>query len=156
MSAFDDKDKIAPKINLQPSINKSIFDNIPKKPSKVDFERKAHEVNDRLNSYADRSAELIPLFVKLLDNKELSENKSVMVGDIEKEIIGKLMQLGIDMNEDEYEKEGSGSIGLNVLLMRCLLIQRDKINELDYGMAQLKSEIKSLKAAAIDNKSEKK
>jgi len=152
-----DKSEASPKVSLKTPQTKSMFDGVNKKPAREEVEKQAHEINERLNSYPERSAELIPLFIKLLNSKTLVQNRSALDDEIETDIIKKLMQLGLDMNNDEYQEDmGSGSIGLTVLLMKCLLIQRNKINELEYAFTQLKSEIKSTQQqkpiSALDTK----
>lgn len=148
---------IPPKQQITPKQETpSMFDGTPKKPTKEEFERHAAEVNDRLNSYPERSAELIPLFMKMLNDKTLPENRSILTNNIETEIIGKLMQLGLDMDADELQQNGAGSIGLTVLLMKSFLMQRDKINALEYSLLQIKNELKTLKnIAPLDNKTDK-
>jgi len=146
MPAFEDDDKtVESKVSLKAPKTKSIFDGAPKKPSREEFEKKASEANDRLNSYPERSAELVPLFIKLVNNKTLLQNKTIVDTDIERDIITKLTELALEINDDQLERNGAGAIGLNVLLMKCMLIQRDKINTLEYAVEQLKIEINTLK-----------
>lgn len=145
----------APKTPSMFDGNGNINGNAPK-PNKEAFEQRASQANDRLNSYIERSAELIPLFLKMLNDKTLPENRSILTNDLEKEIIGNMMQLGLDMDADIAEKDGAGSIGLCVLLMKCLLLQRDKMNTIEYNLLQVKNELQTLKISQpIDNKTDK-
>lgn len=149
---FDDAE-IKPKVSVKQQGAKSMFDNAPKKISKQESEKRASEVNDQLNSYTVRAAEVVPQFIKLLDDKTLPANKNVFANDLEKEVITKMVELARDMNVDEYEESESGSVNLIAFLLRCLLIQRDKINGLDYTITQLKSDLKTLLNKPVDNKS---
>ncbi len=88
--------------------------------------------------------ELSLAFKKIMEDKTLAENKNVFASDIEMETLGGLVALGIDMNTDENETEGMGSIGLITLLLRCMLIQRDKINASDFKLHTMSNAIKTL------------
>ncbi len=74
----------------------------------------------------------------------MAENKNIFANEVEMEVIGGLVELGINMNTDENETEGMGSVGLITLLFRCALIQRDKINASDYKLSLLATTVKSL------------
>lgn len=143
----DPKDLRAKQSGLKISNEKSILNTIPRKPSKEEFEKKAAAVNEQLNSYTDRAAELSIQFKKVLEDKTLLQNKTILSTDLEREVIGKLTQLGIDMNTDENEKEGMGGIGLIALLFRSILIQRDKINSLEYANKQLEVRMQEIEKA---------
>lgn len=141
----DDQDN-KPRVGLKAPKNKSIFDGIPKKPSKEEADKKASEANDKLNSYRTRAMELAITYKKLLDDKTLVQNKTLINSEIESEVLSSLAQLAIDMNTDENETEGMGSVGLTSLLLRCMLIQRDKINQSDYELHTLNSKVKNLES----------
>jgi hypothetical protein len=138
------------KTGLKISNEKSILNEISKKPSKEEFEKKAAEVNQQLNSYSERAIDLAMQFKKALEDKTLPQNKTPFALDAERELLSKLTQLGQDMNNDEHEKEGQGSLGLVMLLFRTVLIQRDKINALEYGLNKLEQEVKRLSLPSID------
>jgi len=123
---------------------KSMFDGKPKPPSKEASEKIANEANDRLNSYRSRAMDLALKYRKILDDKTLPQNKTTLTTDIEAEILGALGQLAVDMNTDEDEVESMGSVGLNSLLLRCLLLQRDRVNSIDYENSVLEKKVKSL------------
>lgn len=117
---------------------KSMFDNLPKKPSPAALKEKANQANQQQTVYTEQGAELAMAFRKLLDDKKLSNNKTDTDFSIEKEILGKLVDLGISINIDENEQEGMGSIALITLLLKCILLQRDKINELEFNLFSFK------------------
>lgn len=135
---FDDESQkpANSKVGVKINNNQSMFAGNVKRPSREEFEKKAAQVNDKMNEYQERAVQLSLNYKKLLDDKTLLQNKNVFQQDAEKEVISNLMQLAIDMNTDPNEEEGMGSVGLISLLCRCLLIQRDKINELSYGLSQ--------------------
>lgn len=130
----------------------SMFANNPKKPSKQEFEQKIQESKERNQDYKERAMALAISFRKILDDKTVPQNKNDFNTEIEREILTNLTNLALDMNTDEQEDEGMGSLGLIALLFRCMLIQRDKINILDYAVNQLESKIKKIESSSIDNK----
>ena len=89
-----------------------------------------------------------PSFKKILDDKTLLQNKNIFSLDLEKEIISNLARLAIDMNTDENEIEGMGSVSIITLLLRTSIIQRDRINSLEYKSTLLENRIKELENAA--------
>jgi hypothetical protein len=131
-----------PKTGVKLNNANSVLNKVPKKPSKEAFEAKAVEVNKQLNVYGDRAFDLATRFKKVLDDKTLIENKTTFIVDAEKELIGQLIQLCEDMNTDEHEKMDMGTFGLLALLFRTTLIQRDKINSLDYRLNLLEKKMK--------------
>lgn len=150
--AFSDAATPAPrKTGLKITNEKSLLSSVPKQPTKEDFERKAAEVNQQLNAYSERAVDLALQFKKALEDKTLLQNKTPFALDAERELLSKLTQLGQDMNTDEYEKEGQGSLGLVILLFRSVLIQRDKINALEYALSKLEQEVKRLSIPPVDN-----
>lgn len=118
-----------------------------KKNLKEEFEKKANEANDKMNDYNDRAAQLTSSFKKVLEDKTLLQNKNVFSLDLEKEVISNLAKLAIDMNTDENEIEGIGSVGIITLLLRACLIQRDRINTIEYNQSLLNNKIKELESS---------
>ena len=49
------------------------------------------------------------------------------------------------MNNDSNQPEGAGSIGLESLLLHTVLIQRDKINELEFEINKMKKILLDIK-----------
>jgi hypothetical protein len=140
--ALDDETIKSEALKANPFFKKS------NKPSASDFQKAADETNNKVNSYKDRAAELASSFKKILDDKTLIQNKNVFSLDLEKEIISNLARLAIDMNTDENEIEGIGSVSIITLLLRSSIIQRDKINSLEYKTSLLENRIKELESAA--------
>ena len=48
-----------------------------------------------------------------------------------------MIKLAVDVNNDPNEQEGMGSLMWIVLLLKTLLMQRDRINQLEYVVSQL-------------------
>lgn len=156
----DDDDKNQPRNfkGLKTDNSKSVINSIPKKVSQEEFLNKAKSVNEKLNKYGERATDLALKFKKILEDKTISQNKGILAQEAEREVLNSLVDLGIDMNVDEHEEDGMGSIGLIVLLFRSLMIQRDKINQLDYNLFMLNKQFKTLeksieiKLESIDSK----
>jgi len=109
----------------------------PEKPEES-FDEKAKKVISKVEGRKADCAKLASQFVGILNDKILSVNKSPITKDIEKEVVGKLVALASEINSDESEDEGMGSMAVITLLMRSILIQRDKINELAYEVDKIK------------------
>lgn len=117
----------------QVSSKKSIFDGIPKKPSQQDFNEKVHQVQDQANSYKLTGATLAKEFMDLVQDKTLNRNKSVIVKELEKELLSKMINFASTVNKDPNEEEGVGSLAIIALLLKTVLIQKNAINDLEYS-----------------------
>jgi hypothetical protein len=73
-----------------------------------------------------------------MDDKTLAQNKTVFMIDLEREVLSKMVDLAVTINNDELENEGMGSIMWIVTLLKNSFKQRNKINELEYEIFQLK------------------
>ena len=139
------------KIGLkQVSSQKSIFDKEKEiKPSKENFEKKVEEVNKKMNDYKALS------YKKLILDKTLVQNKNIFSEEIEKETLSKMVNLAIEINNDENEQEGMGTLGWVTLLLKYFLHHRDRLNSLEYQLMtlqknneELKKEISKLKLSS--------
>jgi len=141
------------KVGLKINNANSMFANQPKKPTQRETEQIIGEIKEQENEFKVRALELAHNFKKMIDNKTIPTNINQFQVDLERDIINQLAQLGIDMNNDEYEQvDGMGSIGLSTLLFRCMIIQRDKINQLSYDLESLGKIVKKLESKLIDEK----
>jgi len=132
------------KPKLKINNEKSMF-NKPPEPSAEDIELNAARVFDKYELRKRKCADLGARYLNALNDKTLQENKSPIQKDIEKETLSNLISIGIEINTDESENEGMGSIALITLLLNCLLKQRDKINGLSFRLNKLENELKSKK-----------
>jgi hypothetical protein len=130
------------------STQQSIFDSMPKKPSQEDLDSRVRRAINQSTDYKQRAAELALQFKKSVEDRTIPENKTPFQREIEKELLIKMMQLAIEINNDDNEDEGMGSLGWIALLMRTAFMQRDKINRMEYTIAQLEQKI----SASIDIK----
>lgn len=142
---FDEEEEIkeaTPKVGLKNvSSQKSIFDDLPKKQTQDEFTKKVDKIQERNSSHKTRAAELSAQYNQVLNDKTLKQNKNVFAKEIERELLTKMAQLAIDVNNDQYEKEGMGSLSWIILLLKTCLNQRDKINQLEFSVSQLEKKL---------------
>ena len=90
-----------------------------------------------------KALELSQSFLELLKNKTLLQNKGPLEQNLEKDIIKKLTEFAIEINNDPNELEGMGSVGINVILLKSLLNFRDALNAAEYKIYLLEQQIKT-------------
>lgn len=129
--------------NLKLSREKSIFANIPKKPTQKEFKEEIKEYQKQDVGIKERIAELTVKYNSAINDSTLEENKSELHKDAEKALVKEIVNLGLQLDNDDSQPEGIGSIGLCNLLMRINFTLRDKINELAYELEKIKKNVKS-------------
>jgi hypothetical protein len=125
------------------SSQKSIFDKMPKKPSTEEFEKQVKKAVENNSTYKSKASELAFAFNKAMNDKTLRQNKNIFSNDMEKELLTKMVQLAIDINNDEVEGMDMGSMSWITLLLKTCFSQRDRINTLEYSILQLEKKITS-------------
>jgi hypothetical protein len=80
----------------------------------------------------NKVSELGVKFKNFINDKTLKQNKSQAKINEEKLVIKELSDIAVLLNSDQNQPEGIGSVGISVLLMQLILLQRDKINELEH------------------------
>jgi len=159
---FDEEDQDQPqthKIGLkQVSSQPSIFDSIPKKPTQADLDQRVKAMQERDATYKAQVAEFTVQFSKMIKDKTLRQNKNIIQKDMEKELMDEMIKFAFQVNKDPVEQEGAGSVSLILLLLRAILFQRDRINELEYSQVQIQKVIdllgKEIKGLDIKKSSE--
>ncbi len=122
----------------QISSKKSIFDSdASKKNSKENFEQKVDEIHKKSNDYKAKAADLALAYKKLVLDKTLPQNRNVFLEELEKDTLTKMVSLAVEINNDENEQEGMGTMGWVTLLLKYFLFHRDRINTLEYSILQL-------------------
>jgi hypothetical protein len=109
----------------------------PKVNNTAVFNEQAKEVFLQYEDYKQRTWELSTRFKSMIEDKTLSENRTIISKDLEKEVLDKLVALSSEMNSDDNQPEGIGSIALSMLILKMLLLQRDTINSLAYKVDRL-------------------
>jgi uncharacterized protein (UPF0147 family) len=111
---------------------------------KQQFELNADKTVEYQNEKTRKSVEVISKFLNLSQDKTLPRNKGAIAKDVEKEIRQELLNFTIELNNDENEDNMAyGSvIAINVLL-KIILLQRDRLNEIEYEIESLKKNAKA-------------
>ena len=128
------------------SSQKSIFDNMPKKPTQGQLEAKVAQVQETASVYKTEADALARQFINAIKDKTLVENKNQFQKDVEVELLRNMANLAQKIDNDEVEMAGMGSLAWIVLLFRTCFNQRDRANALEYRLLQLEK-----KMSAVDN-----
>lgn len=140
----EDTENVTPKVGLKNvSSQKSIFDALPKRQTQDDLTKKVDQIQERNSSHKTRAAELSSQFNQIMNDKTLKQNKNIFARELERELLTKMAQLAIDVNNDQHEHEGMGSLSWIILLLKTCLNQRDKINQLEFAVSQLENKLNS-------------
>jgi hypothetical protein len=108
-----------------------------KAEAREQFEQHADQFMVNQDRRKDAGLQLAQMFMKALKDKTLSSNRGVIASDFETEMRKKWVNLAIEINNDpDEEYESMGSVALLNLLMKAILYQRDRINELEYRIAK--------------------
>lgn len=111
-----------------------------KKLSKQEFDKRADEANNFINSRRAKLAESAKEFRNILDTKIIPQNKSTFVQQVERDVISRMAEIANDINNDDNEPECAGAMALITLLLRSILFQRDRISVLEYELHKLNKE----------------
>lgn len=153
---FEEEEKepvINKKIGLkQVSSQKSMFDTnkSPTAPTPQQFDERVQQVSSKSNDYKIKAGELAVQYKKILADKTLVQNKNVFSEEIEREILTKMVNLAIQINNDEDEQEGMGSLGWITILLKTQFSVRDRLNELEYQLLQLKKQNEELSKQLLE------
>lgn len=127
------------------SAQKSIFDSLPKRQSPEEFDKRVHKIQEKIEGFKLKASELALQFSKMMADKTLKNNKTIFSVEIERELLSNMIKLAVEINEDScQEHDGMGSLSWITLLLKNSFNQRDKINNLEYIVAQLEKKIESL------------
>ena len=153
---FEEKDPkdYAPKVGLkkQATGQKSMFEGRPKPPTQQEFRKQVEKVQEIKSDRQVRAAELYFALKKVLTDKTLPQNRNVLNIESEREVLQNVIDLAIEINNDPNEKEGMGSLACITYLLKLSLVQRDKINELEYAVDTFQKKLDSSTLADYINK----
>jgi hypothetical protein len=121
--------------------------------TKQNFEERANAANEKISDRQEQIFDLGKKFVEIMKDKTLPENKGPLQQSIEKEVLGKLIEFAIELNNDDLEQnDGMGSVGLLTLIFRSSLLLRDRYNSIEYKVEQLERQLKSSAPASGHDK----
>lgn len=118
----------------------------PKQNQAEVFSEKATMVFNKFEEFKKRTWELSAKFKSFIEDRILPENRSIITKELETEVLNNLISLANEMNADEHQPEGIGGVALSMLLMKCLLIQRDTISTLAYKIDKLEKQLVVVKS----------
>ena len=140
--AVTDHQKGLGKVSSKPSIISKMAG--AKQEQKQYFEERVEDIEQKKSQVFETANALASDFMKIMSDKTLHINKSV-INSIEKDFIKKLLQFSIDLNNDPDESsDGMGSTAILSLLLKNCLSFRDRLNSLEYENSQLKIELQKL------------
>jgi hypothetical protein len=140
----DPKEPREIKVKLQNvSSQKSMFDNIPKKPTPQEFQQQVQQVQEKSSSYKRRASDLSTQFARMMSDKTLPQNQNVFVKESRRELMQNMIDLTRDINNDPNELEGDGSLIWIIVLFNTCLDQRDRINNLEYVLSKVTEKLDS-------------
>lgn len=115
-------------------------ENTEKENYRAKFNQMADKTVQNYNEKNKKAIEAIHKFITISQDKTLAKNKGAIGIDIEKEIRQELIQIGIDTNNDPSEEmDGTGSIIILSALCKVILLQRDRLNELEFELKKKSS-----------------
>jgi len=113
------------------------------------FEDNAQKTIKYHQDKGTKAVEVISRYLKMTEDKTLLRNRGSIANDVEREIRQQVLQLALDMNNDENEEDnGKGSVVVLSAVTKILLMYRDRLNDVEYEVQQLKREIHKLSSAS--------
>lgn len=114
-------------------------------------ERFSENADKTIQYHQDKNAralEVVTAYLRMIEDRTLPRNRGSIANDVEMEIRQKLIQLALDMNNDENEEDnGKGSVVVLTAVSKALLLYRDRLNNLEYEIKNLKNELNKLSSA---------
>lgn len=109
----------------------------------VDFRQRVSEIINEEEEQKKIAYDLIKKYMTAIKSKKLDETKDLKVRESEQKIIKDLIDFSriVNSNPDENQEDNVGTMFLLTFVLRCLYIQRDRINELEYECNKLRKEI---------------
>jgi hypothetical protein len=124
--------------------DKSKFAAPPRPVSPEQFQQQAVEEHEKRAARNKLVLETGQQLVKILEDKILPENRTAASISVENEIIAKMVNLAVEINDDEKEHEGIGWMGLILLLISQCQKSRDRFNLAEFKVKTLESQVANL------------
>lgn len=114
------------------------------------FQQQVDQIQESEDSLKQMAIQLSQEFLKLLEDKTLPENRGPMEGSLKKEHLKKwenyILQHNNPAEWDLETPEGMGSLSGILIAFHSILKLKDRINYLEYKLAQLHQEKSDLQA----------
>jgi hypothetical protein len=116
-----------------------------RKDYEVRFEENAEKTIKYHDEKSKKAVDIVSRYLKVTEDKTLNRNRGSIANDVEREIRQQIIQLALDMNNDENEPDnGKGSVIVLSVVTKILLTYRDRLNDLEFEVQQLKRELNKL------------
>lgn len=106
-------------------------------PTVKQFDEKVDEIIDQQRKNKEKAALSVLKFKKDFDSKTLTENKSVIVKEMERSNLKELLELISSLNQDENEPEGTGSLVGMTLVLTLMNSLRDRLNSIEHKLSEI-------------------
>ena len=117
--------------------SKSRFES--KKQLKQQFEESVKEISESSNEKKIKGMKLSASFIEILKSGTLQENKGPIEKNVEQDVLKQILDFSNELNNDPSEPEGLGSVAVSAILLKSVLLLRDKVNELSHELDLLKN-----------------
>jgi len=157
----DDEVDLASIVKNKYQIRKTNEGSVVNKPSmqpkkQEALEKEANEFAELKASFKEDVFILNRKFASIVNDKTLPRNKSSKDIDQERELLSQLASLSVEMDNAEVEGKTAGAVGLASAALGYVLLQRNKINELNYKVESLNAALNALLEAFEDIKNDRK
>jgi hypothetical protein len=110
---------------------------------KARFEENAERTVKYHDEKSKKAIDIISRYMKITEDRTLNRNRGSIANDVEREIRQELIKLAEDMNNDENEEnDGKGSVVVLSVVTKILLNYRNRLNDMEFEIQQLKRELK--------------
>lgn len=136
----EDEESFKPKKGLNIPRSKNLPNPVvQKKNIETQFHNQVDEIEQNKKGYQSNLNSLSTEIIKIVQDKTLPKNKNNLQKDNEREVLNKTISLIKELDNDENEEINTGSISMITLLLALSLKQRDRLNEIEFEVSQLKA-----------------
>lgn len=122
--------------------NSSVPENIPKPD---DFRKNIDKILAQEEEQKRLALQLATIFISVIKDKKLDSAKDPVTRDKEKQSVIDLIDFARLINSDEHQEDNIGTMSLLSTMMRLMIYQRDRLNELEYELHKMSREVSALK-----------
>ena len=142
---FDDENEenFAPKKGLKIGQSKSFQPS--KKQSEENFSKSVDYVESKKKENQSDLNSLSNSLIEIMKDKTLKNNKNPLAKANEKQVINDIISFAASLDSDENEPINSGTSAITTLILALSLLQRDRINSLEYKISILEEKLKEPK-----------
>jgi alkaline phosphatase len=123
-----------PKVGTKPSQVKT------QSPA-IDIKENAYKILNDKEEQKQIAWDLTSRLLGLFKDKTLNENKDAKMREEESKVLSDFTEFARIINTAPNEEDSLGSLSFAISLARCMLIQRDTINELNRDLFLLRKEL---------------